>query len=282
MSPVPVTESPNLEVEQISPQAARELLTANTHNRNLRSPRVAQLAEAMRRGEWELNGETIKVAEDGTLIDGQHRLQAVVESGVSIETLVVRDLPPEAQDTVDTGRRRRLADVLAIEGYPDSHALGAALSILHRHRMRTRIDYSHGGAPTTQQALELIAAEPDIQESVRVARRVTKQVGGPIGVFSALHYVFCEIDPEATEEFYARLADGADLPKDDPLLHLRNQLAKPRQDRNYSQSPLNIAALTIKAFNLRRAGRRINLLSFRNNEKFPEIDPSTLKGTDGS
>ena len=129
-----------IEVETISPEVTAALLEANRHNRHMRPPRVIQLADVMRRGEWVLNGETIKIATDGTLLDGQHRLQAVVDSGVTIETYVMRGMPPEVQDTVDTGRRRRLADVLAIEGHTDSHALGASLSMLHRFRTDQRID----------------------------------------------------------------------------------------------------------------------------------------------
>lgn len=269
--------APPLVVERITPAVAEELLEANTHNRNLRASRVAQLAEAMRRGEWVVNGETVKIAKDGTLIDGQHRLQAVVDSGVTIESLVIRDLPLEVQDTVDTGRRRRLADILAIEGHSDSHALGAAVSMLHRFRTGKRVDYSHASAPSAQQALDLLQEEPQIIESMQIARRVTKAVGGPIGVFAALHLLFKEVDPKATDEFYARLVDGVRLEPDDPVLHLRNQLVKPRKDRNYVQSPRHIAALTIKAFNLRRAGRRIELLFFRKSEKFPEIDSPTLE-----
>lgn len=277
----PVATSPTLRapaVEHVTPDIAATLLSANHHNRNLRDHRVAQLAEAMRRGEWELNGETIKIAVDGTLLDGQHRLQAVIESNVGIDTLVMRGLPLAAQDTVDTGRRRRLADILKIEGYSDSHALAAAVSILHRIRSGSRIDYSHAGAPSAQQALDLIDVEPQIKSSVVVARRVTKAVGGPIGVFSALHCVFFEVDPEPTEEFFARLADGVELRRRDPVLHLRNQLARPREDRSYSRSPFNIAALTVKAFNMRRAGKEIDLLTFRQGEKFPAVAPAVTIG----
>jgi hypothetical protein len=262
-----------MEVETISPEMAEEILVANRHNRNLRSARVAQLVEVMRRGEWILNGETIKIAADGTLLDGQHRLQAVVDSGVPIESLVMRGMPLEAQDTVDTGRRRRLADILAIEGHTDSHALGASLSMLHRFRTGKRIDYSHAGAPSPKQALDLLAREPQIRDSVREARRVTKQIsGGPVGVFASLHCLFLEIDEEATQDFFDRLADGVGLAKDDPALHLRNQLIRSRNERTYVQSPSHVAALTIKAFNLRRAGRKIDLLSFKKTEKFPEIE----------
>lgn len=273
---MPTATKPSLSVEIVSPENARELLSGNTRNRNLRAARVTQLVEALRRGEWVLNGETIKVATDGTLIDGQHRLQAVVDSGVPIETLVMRDLPIEIQDTVDTGRRRRLADILAIEGNSDSHALGAALSMLYRFRNGKRIDYSHAGAPSPQQALELLKREPGIRESVREARRVTKHTRGPIGIFSALHYLFMEVDPVAATEYFDRLADGAELGKGDPLLHLRNQLLRPKTDRTYVQSPTTLAALMIKAFNLRRAGRKVDLLSFKKTEKFPTID-----GADG-
>lgn len=265
-------ETPPITAERITPHVARKLLAANRRNRNMRPPRVAQMAEAMRRGEWLLNGETIKVADDGTLLDGQHRLQAVVDSGVEIESMVMRDLPVAVQDTVDTGRRRRLADILAIEGKSDSHALGAALSMLYRLRTGKRIDYSHAGAPSPKQALDLLAAEPRIEDSVKVARRVTKAVGGPIGVFAALHRIFDDLDPVPTKDFYEGLIEGADLSKGDPLLSLRNQLARPRRDRNYSQTPNTIAALTIKAFNLRRAGRSVEVLAFRKAEKFPAVD----------
>jgi hypothetical protein len=260
-------------LERITPTDARALLEANDHNRNLRPARVIQLANVMRRSEWEINGETLKVAMDGTLIDGQHRLQAVVESGVTIETLVMRDLPPEAQDTVDTGRKRRLADILKIEGYKDTHALAAAVNILHRYRNGLRIDYSQSGAPSPSQAMALIAAEPQIIESVKVARLVAKKVPGPIGVFSALHCVFMRIDPEPAEGFFEDLKEGAELKKGDPVLHLRNQLTRPQKDRGYTQSPATVTGLTCKAFNLRRSGRQISLLTFRKNEKISPVDP---------
>jgi hypothetical protein len=238
----------------------------------MRQARVAQMAEAMQRGEWLLNGQTIKLADDGTLLDGQHRLQAVVESGVTIETMVMRDLPMAVQDTVDTGSKRRLADILAIEGRSDPRALGAALNMLYRLRNRKRIDYSHAGAPSPQQAIDLLEAEPRIEDSVKAARRVTKAIGGPIGVLAALHRMFEDIDPEPANEFYERLVDGVYLSRGDPLLNLRNQLVRPRTDRNYSQSPHVIAALIIKAFNLRRGGRSVEVLAFRKVEKFPTID----------
>jgi hypothetical protein len=274
MAAVASTKSPaqSATVERISPSTARALLDANTHNRNLRLDRVKELAGAMQRDEWELNGETIKIADNGTLLDGQHRLQAVLDSGVTIRSVVVRGLPVAAQDTIDTGRRRRLADVLTLEGYPDAHALAAALNVLHRYRNEHRLDFSRRTAPTPQQALSLLASNPDIHESVRVARRVTKKIGGPVGVFAALHYEFSSADQGAARSFFDGLTDGANLSRSDPVLHLRDHVLRPRTDRTYAQQPFHIAALTIKAFNLRRAGCGVAVLSFKVTEGFPILD----------
>jgi hypothetical protein len=268
------TDSPTQRaaVERISPRKARSLLSNNGRNRNLRMPRVRELSGAMQRGEWELNGETVKVADDGTLLDGQHRLEAILHSGVTIQSVVVRGLPTTAQDTVDTGRRRRLADVLSLEGYPDANALAAALNVLHRYRNDQRIDYSRSTAPTPQQALTLLAVCEGLLESVRIARQVTKKIGGPIGVFAALHYEFGRVDRAAADEFFERLDDGVRLSRSDPVLHLRNYVIRPRKDRTFAHQPFQIAALTIKAFNLRRTECGVAVLSFNKDDGFPVLE----------
>lgn len=227
----------------------------------------------MERGEWELNGETIKVAEDGTLIDGQHRLQAVVESGVSIETVIVWDLPLAAQDTIDTGRRRRLADVLAIEGHPDPTALAAALNVLHRIRTKQRLGGSRAGAPSPQQALLLLKRVPTLPDSVCIARSVIKEVGGPIGVFAALHCEFRTIDARAADDFFEQLEVGAKLEVTDSVWHLRRRMIRASLERTYTPPSAQVAALTIKAFNFYRKGHPIEGLVFRAKDHFPEIDP---------
>ena len=258
-------------IETITPSKARKLLRANSHNRNLRRARVEFFAEAITRKEWTLNGESIKICEDGTLLDGQHRLEAVVTAGVSMRSVVVRGLPMEAQDTVDTGRKRRLADLLKIEGHTDPHGLAAALNMLYRYRSGQRLDPSRSGAPTPQQALALIQAVPELRKSVRAARKLTNEIGGPLGVFGALHFIFSEIDPRATEDFFARLEDGLEMKKGDPVWHLRRSIVHTRRDRHYTQTPYYMAAIIIKAFNYRRAGKTVDLLSFKSSEPFPAI-----------
>ena len=89
-----------------------------------------------------LNGETVKIASDGTILDGQHRLYACIQAGVPFETVVIRGLPPEAQDTIDTGMARKFADQLALRGEVNTPLLAA----ITRWAMRWLRGAKMGGA----------------------------------------------------------------------------------------------------------------------------------------
>ena len=95
------------EVVTVTPEIAQEWATLNTRNRPVRYNKVAQFARDMAAGQWVLNGESIKIAVDGTFLDGQHRIYACIKADVPFETIVIRGLPVEAQDTIDTGISRR-------------------------------------------------------------------------------------------------------------------------------------------------------------------------------
>ena len=100
-------------IEVINPQVAQAHLGKNIGNRKLRVAHVRNLAGAMSRGEWRLTHQGIAFSETGRLIDGQHRLNAVIESGKSVAMVVIRGLPDDSFKAVDLGNRRTTADVLA-------------------------------------------------------------------------------------------------------------------------------------------------------------------------
>ena len=73
----------------VTPDMAFEMLEKNTRNRKVDEKRVRQYAKDMKSSRWALNGSTIVIAEDGTLLDGQHRLWAVIEANVPVQLLIV-------------------------------------------------------------------------------------------------------------------------------------------------------------------------------------------------
>lgn len=115
----------------VTPEMAAEWLTRNTSNRRLIKAHVESLALVLSRREWSLNGETIKFANDGRLLDGQHRLHACVKSGVGFRTWVAYGVESSAFDTIDTNiRTRRTSDILGLHGKENATHLAAAVKVL--------------------------------------------------------------------------------------------------------------------------------------------------------
>src|SRR5580692_2847485 len=97
----------------LTPEMAVQFLEHNTLNRPLSDQHVKRLVGQIIGGKWKFNGDTIKISKGGGILDGQHRLWAVVESKVSIETGLVMGIEKDAFATIDTLRKPRSgADVL--------------------------------------------------------------------------------------------------------------------------------------------------------------------------
>ena len=118
--------------EIITPGKAEEILNGNRRNRKISPKRVAILSAQMTSGAWQMNGESIKISDTGALLDGQHRLAAVIDSGVPCRTLVTRGLPEASMTTLGTGRTRSAADVLGINGYSNVALLASSAASLWR------------------------------------------------------------------------------------------------------------------------------------------------------
>lgn len=119
-------------VMTITPQIAREWLKENDINRNVNKNRVIMYSEDMKSGNWALNGESIKFNRTGKLIDGQHRLMAIIRSGVPIATYVIFDIPNDIS-IMDRGKNRSTTDSLIISGLNKKLANSHAVSIAKLH-----------------------------------------------------------------------------------------------------------------------------------------------------
>jgi len=104
----------------------------------------------MAAGHWLFTGDAIRFTTKPELIDGQHRLQAIIEADVTMSCVVVFGLEPKAKHALDMGRKRSAADVLALKGYPQSTRLsGAARQLLY-------IKHDNHNAKVTNAEIEAI------------------------------------------------------------------------------------------------------------------------------
>ena len=271
------TLAPGIEAEvvTITPARAAELLQSNTHNRNVSNTNLLKIKTALTRGEWRFNGEAIKVATDGTILDGQHRLIACADTGIPFVSLVITGLPHETQATMDTGKTRELKDVLALRGHKKVNALAATAKAVIRaeqYSVKVALKPSSVYPVTTAQGVKRVESDPAIKEAALEGVKFGK-IGLPGKIASLFIYRFTKIDADDAV-FFERLLSGAGLAEDDPIFQLRETLRASRDNFKGERNPAHIGALVIKAWNKYRAGEQCSTLRFRvggsNPERYPE------------
>lgn len=239
--------------------AQRWLNTHNTHNRPLLAFRVEQYARDMADGRWSFNGEPIQFDHDGVLLNGQHRLQAVIDSGLPQTFIVVRGLPPESQITMDQGTRRNPSDQLAISGITANHSVAGAIRI-YLYWERGLLFGDQKRRITTTDIVQWAQRSP---EHVRLLKDlneagVHKAPTRP-AMNLAIALAFALIDERDCLHFFTKLVDGVALAQNSPILALRNRLLSAR-DTRIKLTDKDLIGFFVIAWNAFRDARPITKL----------------------
>jgi len=107
-----------MEIKRVTPAFAKSLLDNNKANRKINKAQLAMLVRIMLDGKWRLTHQGVAVYEDGELADGQHRLFAVIESGVTCEMPIFYGVQKELETVIaiDCGKQRTVVDSARISG----------------------------------------------------------------------------------------------------------------------------------------------------------------------
>src|SRR5690625_6568367 len=95
-------------VETITPKKAKDLLEKNTHNRPVSNKRVDHYASLMKAGKWHLTHQGIAISKTDVIIDGQHRLLAVVQANMPIDFSITYGVEDETFKFVEDRKSTRL------------------------------------------------------------------------------------------------------------------------------------------------------------------------------
>lgn len=256
--------TPTTHIETITPDIARMYLAKNTRNRPLNMRAVKKYADAIKRGEWKLNGETIKMNDD-VLIDGQTRLHAIITAGLPIQTYVIKGLTSDVFDSIDIGNIRTTPDIFSLMGESYCAKMSSALIMVDKY-LTGRVSTSN--SYTVQQMKKLLEDHPNIRFSCRDVKD-TKRIISP-SLLTACHYLFSKMDEELANNFVNKLITGAGLVEGDPIYVLRerlinNNLSKAKLKRDY------LMAIVIKSWNALRTNTELKTLRYMENESFPLI-----------
>ncbi|WP_424636244.1 hypothetical protein [Embleya sp. AB8] len=274
-------------VVNVTPEMARSILARDFDNRPIDTSVVIMIAEEITRGDWQVTHQGLAFDGDlatGRLMDGQHRLRAIVKSGVTVPILVFENAPPESFSVLDTGKRRSAGDVLFLKGHKDATLLAAA--VRHAHLFANIPDSSWVGASsrlTNNQVLDILATdEKAFKEAVAIGRLLHQSIGiiptaGATGYYLTVREART-VDPKP---WVHGLLTGADLSIGDPRLALIKVLAVLRRGSSVRRRTDNRAqlGLYIKAWNAWALGREARALRFQEKEKMPS--PVKLKARKG-
>lgn len=127
-----------VKVEFIGPETAKMYLAAMVSNyRTKRRIHVEQYVRKIETGQWNEGASVIRFDINGKLIDGQHTLEAIIQSGVAATVVVIRGMVNA--DGVDSGLGRRGSDALA--EYPDARKRASYIRAIHVQPSAGNIDH---------------------------------------------------------------------------------------------------------------------------------------------
>lgn len=262
----------------ITPELARTSLANNVRNRSLSEDVVLAYARDMLNLEWQATHQGIAFNDRDELIDGQHRLHAIVRSGVTIRMMVTFGLPSHiagkeitVMDCVDRGRTRSVSDQLKIQhGLTDGSIIAAVCLSIGRlcYGERTR-------RMSVGQTLEIYRA---FEEPVKhVIRHRSKEHGlKAAGVMAA--FAFALATDARLKAMYHRLLAGEELMPKSPMALLRTFLMSDDAKLLNRGSDRALAELVLQAIHLEIHGEPIASLELSTDgvEHFRKLQPDRV------
>jgi len=236
-------------VLEITPDIANEMLSRNTENfRRINTARVMKYADEMKRGKWVFCADPIRFGISGKLIDGQHRLSAIVRSGVCVTCLVVEGLDDAASIAVDRGQPRSNQSWLAHKHVPNAKLVAAMSRLIVMHRSgkwaQTSFDSTDSGV--------LSVAEDNnetIQDALRTARVQDGVTYIPLTLLAAVMHEAAWPSLSSQQEkcvwFCESLKSGIGYKKEDAVYHLRERFINPKGDRLHASKKESVYTMRL-------------------------------------
>lgn len=94
----------------VTPEIAAKWLGRNDVNRKLREHRCAFIARSIEDGKWVTTHQAIAFSAGGRLLDGQHRLRAVIMANTPVKVWVAKNVPEDAFAVMDSGLPRKMCE----------------------------------------------------------------------------------------------------------------------------------------------------------------------------
>jgi len=232
---------------RVTPERAAIYLKDMIKNRSVKKSQVKKFTNDMTSGKWaplDALPTFLYFLHDGTLVDGQHRLLALIASG-TIQEFYKIIIDEKFVHLIDIGSSRTLTDVLEIlKGNPDARvrnlvleilkdstgASANALSVITRKCMAAdagRLSSLSGSAAISsrEDELKFIEQHPELIEYTRQARDFDNHST----IYAAAWWDYARTDKNKADKFFVAIRDNVFASRNHPANTLVRQLAKLRE-----------------------------------------------------
>jgi hypothetical protein len=256
-----------LEKILITPSMAADMLQSNIKNRTLREKAITKYANEMLRGTWKQDtGEVIKISKTGVLLDGQHRLMAIIKANIPVYFHVIYGLCDSITDVLDTGSNRSASDVFKLNNIMYNSTIPSMINQYNALK-NTKALYGTGMSKnqklSNNEILSMYYERPDFWHDVAktslkwyesFSRILNTSIIG--GIYAYLY----EINSNDAKEFINQLCTGNDI-ENKSLLVLRKKLVDDKLSIK-SHSKTTIIAFILKTWVHFRKGTEISILKY--------------------
>ena len=218
----------------VTPDKARAWLQFNTGNRQIQKNHIEIIKRDIIKGNWMMNAQPICFTDDPDhpqddetprLLNGQHRLHAIIAADIPVEIPIATGIPDAAFATFDTHAKRT---VRRMGERIDDRVLAAAAKLKWKEDNGFKLTGT-GNTPSATEIVETLDANPGLAACFSRSRRKAMTEIGSSGVMT--YFIFRVQNEHAQwgEEFLDGVEYGANLDKGNPILNLRNTIKQRRK-----------------------------------------------------
>jgi len=275
------------EVRLIDPELAEHLLNNHYGNRALSQRAVDDYARDMKEGRWIECGNPINIGPDGNLLNGQHRLWAIIESGCEFEFVIISENSNDVHKVFDIGRRRTGPQILGLQNVDKPTIVRGIADKFLRYVKSLNLDvegvypytsikeqpwketkpWQHGMVTKTEPDEYVLAHEDELAEIVPYAQEFHSEFKSGKIWYAGFAYIVKKMSdqPYMFDQFHDGVVKGQMLAEGDPRYALRRHLIRQNKAPQSIWEQQFHVAIAIIAWNKWIEGKPVKLLRFSRN-----------------
>lgn len=266
--------SPACRLMYVTPELADKMLAFNQHNRRMSKAHELNLRRDMESDEFILTHQGVAFDTNGVLLDGQHRLTAISQSGKTLILFVFVGIDPRAFAYIDIHRKRSSRDVLEMDSAPNAAVLGSVVRMVYLVDNYEVSEWMRAGINNRTVSAMYSADKERYDWATREAHNMVQAWRGfPASGIGALLYLAAKRGASGNDltEFIDTYKWGENINREHPISVLRRYAKDYAEDKSRRVRNTILFGQLVMAWNAVQEGRTLRTLHRRYDDPIPPL-----------